>query len=147
MRYIRRGPPTKRRSPGQWVVTPSLPRLLPQHTLTEPSEHTLGQVLAALSRREGYVTRSEARRAAVSKYFYFLLVQVLLIQAVAGSLSGALTAVMRKPTSLVALLGAKLPQTSTFFMLFILLKVVCVLPAEGSVSCVCVVPLPLCPAP
>ncbi|KAF9374575.1 hypothetical protein CPB97_012018 [Podila verticillata] len=81
-------------------------------------------VLTMMSQFEGHVRFSSVTLAVMSKYFFFLLVNVLLISALAGGFLETLSAVKGKdfsPIQVITTLSQKLPKTSTFFCTYALL--------------------------
>ncbi|MCO5607709.1 hypothetical protein L7F22_061908 [Adiantum nelumboides] len=79
-------------------------------------------MLLKLSQIEGIPAKSHIVRAAAGKYFYFNVFNVFLGVTLAGTLFESLNALIKKPTSVVALLSESLPKQATFFISFIALK-------------------------
>ncbi|CAG8537706.1 13039_t:CDS:2 [Cetraspora pellucida] len=79
-------------------------------------------ILRALSKFEGFVRHSAVSLSLQEKYFFFLLINVLLVTTSANGAFQALPEIIRNPTSIVSSLAQNLPLASTFFLTYVLLS-------------------------
>ncbi|CAG8534484.1 7442_t:CDS:2 [Dentiscutata heterogama] len=70
----------------------------------------------------GLVTHSGVMLSLQEKYFFFLLINVLLVTASANGIFQALPSFIQAPTSIVSSLAQNLPLASTFFLTYVLLS-------------------------
>ncbi|CAG8582060.1 6249_t:CDS:2, partial [Cetraspora pellucida] len=90
-----------------------------------PARYWLGNfddVFAPLSKFEGFVRYSAVSLSLQEKYFFFLLINVLLVTTSANGAFQALPEIIRDPTSIVSSLAQNLPLASTFFLTYVLLS-------------------------
>eukprot|EP00898_Chlorokybus_atmophyticus_P005238 jgi/Chlat1/5715/Chrsp38S05527 len=85
-----------------------------------------------MSQFEGWWASSKIDRMGTSKLFYFMLINSWLGYTVSGSIFSNLKRMIDSPTSIPSLLATGIPQTATFFLAFVLLKALVVLPLELS---------------
>ncbi|KAI8070476.1 hypothetical protein BC940DRAFT_339916 [Gongronella butleri] len=90
----------------------------------------LPMILNGLSIIEGFPTRSEAEESTFSKYFFFLLVNVLLIFSISSALFKTLTDILEDPTELANILATTLPQVSPFFVNYTIIHGFLMLPFQ-----------------
>ncbi|KAF9116942.1 hypothetical protein BGX27_008090 [Mortierella sp. AM989] len=82
-------------------------------------------ILTALSKFEGHVQYSTITRAVMSKYFLFLLINVLFITTLAGGAIetfGKLEKGGFSPIEVISMISTSLPAVSTFFVSYALLQ-------------------------
>ncbi|CAG8547622.1 7201_t:CDS:2 [Paraglomus brasilianum] len=79
-------------------------------------------ILRFLSKQEGIVTYSGITASVQAKYFFFLVVNVLLVTTFSSGVSSALPALIKNPTSAIDILGKQLPLASAFFISYVLLS-------------------------
>ncbi|CAI2166614.1 17007_t:CDS:2 [Funneliformis geosporum] len=80
-------------------------------------------ILKFLSRFEGIVTYSSVDLSLQSKYYFFLVVNVLLISTFANGIFTALPNLIENPTQAIDILAVNLPLASTFFLTYVLLTI------------------------
>nr|CAG8501197.1 8973_t:CDS:2 [Entrophospora candida] len=78
-------------------------------------------ILRILSKFEGIVTHSRVEISVQQKYFFFLVVNVLLVTALANGVLSALPLILNVGDT-VNVLAAKLPAVSTFFLTYVFLS-------------------------
>ncbi|CAH1759207.1 2976_t:CDS:2 [Entrophospora sp. SA101] len=78
-------------------------------------------ILRILSKFEGIVTHSRVEISVQRKYFFFLVVNVLLVTALANGVLSALPLILNVGDT-VNVLAAKLPAVSTFFLTYVFLS-------------------------
>jgi len=83
-----------------------------------------------LSRIQGLQARSYIELAAVSKYFFFLLVNVLLVFTVAGTVSISIDDILTEPRKIGPILASTLPEVAPFFVNVIILQGIGMFPVE-----------------
>ncbi|RHZ82817.1 hypothetical protein Glove_103g218 [Diversispora epigaea] len=83
----------------------------------------LSIVLRALSKFEGIITYSGVEISLQKKYYFFLIVNVLLVTTFANGIFEALPALIDSPTSIINTLATNLPLASTFFLTYVLLSI------------------------
>ncbi|KAG0085312.1 hypothetical protein BGZ93_000744 [Podila epicladia] len=82
-------------------------------------------ILTMMSQFEGHVRFSSVTLAVMSKYFFFLVVNVLLVSALTGGFLATLGDIQEKgfsPIDVINILSEKLPKTSTFFCTYAMLQ-------------------------
>ncbi|KAK9768857.1 phosphate metabolism protein 7 [Basidiobolus ranarum] len=79
-------------------------------------------ILALLSRYEGLVRDSDIQISVMNKYFFFLIVNVLLVTTLASGIFKVLHNMINNPSSIVKRLAESLPSASTFFMTYVMLN-------------------------
>ncbi|KAG0333902.1 hypothetical protein BG004_000644, partial [Podila humilis] len=82
-------------------------------------------ILTMMSQFEGHVRFSSVTLAVMSKYFFFLVVNVLLISALGGGFISTFGSVKGKdfsPMEIINIMSEKLPKASTFFCTYALLQ-------------------------
>lgn len=83
----------------------------------------LSRFLMFLSKKEGLPSESQAVRAAIKKYFYFVVFDVFLGFTAWGTFLDALQGFIDQPSDqFMPLLGLSVPRNSNFFITFIALK-------------------------
>ncbi|CAG8540172.1 15380_t:CDS:2 [Funneliformis mosseae] len=80
-------------------------------------------ILKFLSKFEGIVTYSSVDLSLQGKYYFFLVVNVLLISTFANGIFTALPNLIEKPTQAIDILAVNLPLASTFFLTYVLLTI------------------------
>ncbi|CAG8522677.1 3828_t:CDS:10 [Paraglomus occultum] len=75
-----------------------------------------------LSRLQGLQARSYIELSAVSKYFFFLLVNVLLVFTVAGTVSISIDDILTEPRKIGPILASTLPEVAPFFVNIVILQ-------------------------
>ncbi|GBB83502.1 hypothetical protein RclHR1_10200009 [Rhizophagus clarus] len=78
-------------------------------------------VLRLLSKFEGNVTNSGVDLSLQGKYFFHLVVNVLLVTTFANGIFKSLPELIKNPTQAVEILANNLPRASTFFLTYVLL--------------------------
>ncbi|KAG0034795.1 hypothetical protein BGZ81_003199 [Podila clonocystis] len=82
-------------------------------------------ILTMMSQFEGHVRYSSVTLAVMSKYFFFLVVNVLLISALTGGFLATWGEIENggfSPIDVINILSEKLPKTSTFFCTYAMLQ-------------------------
>ncbi|KAI8367508.1 uncharacterized protein BYT42DRAFT_128832 [Radiomyces spectabilis] len=87
-------------------------------------------IFNALSVVEGFTTRSEAEESSFSKHFFFLLFNVLLVFTISSALFKTLKDMLEDPTQIANLLASSLPQVAPFFVNYIILQGIMLLPIQ-----------------
>ncbi|KAJ2962527.1 hypothetical protein NQZ79_g2359 [Umbelopsis isabellina] len=82
----------------------------------------LPMILSYLAMFEGIPLISEIERYVQSKYFMFLMVNVLLVVTIAGTVFTSIGQIIQSPTSIVSLLATSLPTVSNFFVNYLILQ-------------------------
>ncbi|RIA89933.1 hypothetical protein C1645_771079 [Glomus cerebriforme] len=80
-------------------------------------------ILRFLSRFEGIVTNSGVDLSLQSKYFFYLVMNVLLVTSFANGIFNSLPDLINSPTKIVEILANNLPRASTFFLTYVLLTI------------------------
>jgi hypothetical protein len=84
-------------------------------------------IMGILSKREGHPSKSEVNASTFGKLIYFQIVQVFLVPLFAGSSLQSLidnwTQLKDDPSLIVDLLGKSIPNQSTLYMVYLILKV------------------------
>ncbi|PKY46571.1 DUF221-domain-containing protein [Rhizophagus irregularis] len=80
-------------------------------------------VLRFLSRFEGNVTNSGVDLSLQSKYYFHLVMNVLLVTTFANGILQSLPKLVNNPTQSIEILANNLPRASTFFLTYILLTI------------------------
>lgn len=78
-------------------------------------------VFRMLSSYEGIPRHTSVTLSLMHKYFFFLVVNVLLVTTLAGGIFNTLPDIINNPTGVVFLLAKNLPAASTFFISYVLL--------------------------
>ncbi|RUS17953.1 hypothetical protein BC937DRAFT_89315 [Endogone sp. FLAS-F59071] len=78
-------------------------------------------VFRMLSSFEGIPRHTSVTLSLMHKYFFFLVVNVLLVTTLAGGIFNTLPDIINNPTGVVFLLAKNLPAASTFFISYVLL--------------------------
>ena len=78
--------------------------------------------LRMLTEYEGCLSTSRMQQLVVQKYFFFLIFNVFLVSAIAGSLLDSLGDLFRDPTSLPSKLGQAVPFHANFYVSYILMN-------------------------
>ncbi|KAK9697635.1 hypothetical protein RND81_08G049900 [Saponaria officinalis] len=84
----------------------------------------LPKLLMFLSKVEGIPSESHAVRAASGKYFYFTVFNVFVGVTLGGTLYSTFKKIEAHPNGTVKLLANSLPDSATFFLSFVALKLV-----------------------
>ncbi|KAI9289927.1 hypothetical protein BC943DRAFT_312922 [Umbelopsis sp. AD052] len=79
-------------------------------------------ILGYLAIFEGIPLMSEIERYVQSKYFMFLMINVLLVVTIAGTVFTSIAQIVQSPTSIINLLATSLPTVSTFFVNYLILQ-------------------------
>ncbi|KAH8553637.1 hypothetical protein BGW37DRAFT_518579 [Umbelopsis sp. PMI_123] len=79
-------------------------------------------ILSYLAMFEGIPLISEIERYVQSKYFMFLIINVLLVVTIAGTVFSSVAEIIHSPTSIINLLATSLPSVSTFFVNYLILQ-------------------------
>ncbi|KAI9288206.1 hypothetical protein BC943DRAFT_318002 [Umbelopsis sp. AD052] len=87
-------------------------------------------ILDALGQLQGISSRSDLADATLSKYFFFLLVNVLLVFTFFSSLGKTIQNIITNPSSIASLLASSLPQVAPFFVNYVILKGIMLTPLE-----------------
>ncbi|KAG0176708.1 hypothetical protein DFQ28_006940 [Apophysomyces sp. BC1034] len=87
-------------------------------------------LLNALSVIEGFSTRSGAEESTFRKHFFFMLFNVLLVFTVSSTLFKTFTEIRDDPTKIASILAEKLPQVSPFFVNYVVMQGVMLLPIQ-----------------
>ncbi|KAI9303434.1 hypothetical protein BJ944DRAFT_250680 [Cunninghamella echinulata] len=90
----------------------------------------LPMILHALSIIEGFPTRSEAEESTFSKHFFFLLFNVLLVFTLSSTLFKTLHDILEDPTQLANILAINLPKVAPFFVNYIVMHGMMLLPIQ-----------------
>ncbi|KAI8084845.1 uncharacterized protein BX664DRAFT_266866 [Halteromyces radiatus] len=90
----------------------------------------LPMILNALSVVEGFPTRSEAEESTFSKYFFFLLFNVLLVFTASSALFKTLREILEDPSQIANILATKLPQVAPFFVNYTVIHGMMLLPIQ-----------------
>ncbi|KAI9146505.1 hypothetical protein BKA69DRAFT_1045074 [Paraphysoderma sedebokerense] len=85
-------------------------------------------LLDVISNLQGYKSYSETSLSSLNKHFYFLLFNVLLVFTVAGTIFQSVSAIIKSPTEIVDILASSLPQVGPFFVNYMILHSLGVLP-------------------
>ncbi|KAI8581589.1 hypothetical protein K450DRAFT_232048 [Umbelopsis ramanniana AG] len=87
-------------------------------------------ILDALGQLQGISSRSDLADATLSKYFFFLLLNVLLVFTFFSSLGKTIQSIIMNPSSVANLLASSLPQVAPFFVNYVILKGIMLTPLE-----------------
>ncbi|ORZ02958.1 hypothetical protein BCR43DRAFT_482456 [Syncephalastrum racemosum] len=87
-------------------------------------------IVNLLSVIEGFRTRSEAEESSFSKHFLFLLLNVLLVFTLSSALFKTLKGMIEDPTQIANILATSLPQVSPFFVNYVVLHAMMLLPIQ-----------------
>ncbi|KAF9586186.1 hypothetical protein BGW38_008811 [Lunasporangiospora selenospora] len=81
-------------------------------------------ILTLMSTFEGHVRHSTITLAVMKKYFFFLVVNVLLVSTISGGIFNTISGVDKdfSPIELISILSVRLPGCSTFFITYALLQ-------------------------
>ncbi|CAO3586312.1 unnamed protein product [Absidia cylindrospora] len=90
----------------------------------------LPMILNGLSVVEGFRTRSEAEDSTFSKYFFFLLFNVLLVFTASSALFKTLHDILEDPAQIANILATKLPQVAPFFVNYIVINGMMLIPIQ-----------------
>eukprot|EP00899_Mesostigma_viride_P027905 jgi/Mesvir1/829/Mv17411-RA.3 len=93
----------------------------------------LPAICVALAKVDGYPSLSTIDRAAFSKLYWFVAVNIWFGQIAGGSILNKIEEITENVSDLPRILGQAIPTTATFFIDFTLLKTLGVLPMEGFV--------------
>ncbi|KAG0369611.1 hypothetical protein BGZ54_009420 [Gamsiella multidivaricata] len=88
------------------------------------------RILLALCRRQGIQSRSEIAQSLYNKYFMFILFNVVLVFTIIGTWSQAINKVYHNIGELTLLLAASLPRVAPFFVNYIILRGIGLLPLQ-----------------
>ena len=84
-------------------------------------------LLISMQRRQA---RSLNDRTFFAQYYFFLVIQVFLFYQISGTIFSLLEDWYKNPTEFVKLLGRSVPLNATFFLQYMLLKLLLLLPVE-----------------
>ncbi|RUP45025.1 hypothetical protein BC936DRAFT_148710 [Jimgerdemannia flammicorona] len=79
-------------------------------------------ILIYICQFEAVPLYSRMEEAVQSRYFFFLIINVLLVVTVAGTIFSSIEQILETPTDLVSILATSLPAVSTFFVNYLLLQ-------------------------
>ncbi|RUS27954.1 hypothetical protein BC938DRAFT_482527 [Jimgerdemannia flammicorona] len=79
-------------------------------------------ILIYICQFEAVPLYSRMEEAIQSRYFFFLIINVLLVVTVAGTIFSSIEQIIETPTDLVSILATSLPTVSTFFVNYLLLQ-------------------------
>ncbi|ORY07578.1 DUF221-domain-containing protein [Basidiobolus meristosporus CBS 931.73] len=82
----------------------------------------LPHVLSIISRFEGLVRDSDIQISVMSKYFFFLIINVLLVNTFVGGIFNSLEELSKNPSAIIDRLATNLPNSSTFFITYVILN-------------------------
>eukprot|EP00271_Cylindrocystis_brebissonii_P008390 TRINITY_DN22607_c0_g1_i1.p1 TRINITY_DN22607_c0_g1~~TRINITY_DN22607_c0_g1_i1.p1 ORF type:complete len:739 (-),score=125.16 TRINITY_DN22607_c0_g1_i1:392-2608(-) len=82
----------------------------------------LPYILYFLSCLEALPSQSSIERAAIAKYYWFIVLNVFLGVTLSGGIFGALYQIVNENANVVDLLGASIPERATFFISYIALS-------------------------
>ncbi|GAB5593361.1 phosphate metabolism protein 7 [Umbelopsis nana] len=100
----------------------NLERLLPFLAPVINLNETIHGIIEDLAIFQGVPLRSEIERYVQSKYYMFLVVNVLLVVTIAGTVFTSIAVIIHTPTSIINLLATSLPTVSTFFINYLILQ-------------------------
>ena len=75
-----------------------------------------------IAKAEGLVAFSEVQMNAFSRYFLFQVLNVFLVNAVAGSIFDTLAIILENPEAAFEMLGSSLLRMSSFFVTLVTMK-------------------------
>ncbi|KAI8876936.1 DUF221-domain-containing protein [Backusella circina FSU 941] len=78
-------------------------------------------VFSYLTKNEGIPQKSFVELSVLHKFFFFQFVDVVLVSTISGGIANILSLV-QNPLDIITTLSEKLPQTSTFFITFVMLQ-------------------------
>ncbi|CAG8567760.1 9302_t:CDS:10 [Ambispora leptoticha] len=87
-------------------------------------------ILDFLSKKQGLQARSYVELSTLSKFFFFLLVNVLLIFTIAGTIFKSLEDIITEPTKVAKILATTLPTVAPFFVNFVILEGIGIYPLQ-----------------
>jgi hypothetical protein len=82
----------------------------------------LSFILTLVSTFEGIPLATRVQLSVMNKYYFFLVVNVLLVVTFATGIMSALNQLKDNPTSAIDVLAANMPKASTFFVTYVLLQ-------------------------
>ncbi|KAI8870011.1 DUF221-domain-containing protein, partial [Ramicandelaber brevisporus] len=82
----------------------------------------LPRILRMLAVFEGKVRKSDVELSLIHRYFFFLFVQMFLVQTLVGGLAKAASSIYGNPGHLPLMLAEKMPGISLYFISFVLLR-------------------------
>ncbi|CAM6120738.1 unnamed protein product [Calypogeia fissa] len=82
----------------------------------------LPMILMAMSKFEGHLSRSALDQVSAAKFYYFLLVGILLATIITGSLAGQLKVILesKSVTDILTILGNTVPMKATYFITYLM---------------------------
>lgn len=84
--------------------------------------NVLPPLIRVLGMLEGIAAESWNQRVALSRYFWFQVINVFLVTTVAGTIFDTISMIVEDPTKTLTLLGESLPKVCGFFVMYILIK-------------------------
>ncbi|TYZ64178.1 hypothetical protein PybrP1_006325 [[Pythium] brassicae (nom. inval.)] len=75
-----------------------------------------------LSEREGHPSRTEVRASVFTKLVYFQLIQIFFVTVIVGTVLDSLEEILDQPKKLIGMLGRSMPQQSTFFISYVIVR-------------------------
>ncbi|KAF1313697.1 Calcium permeable stress-gated cation channel 1, partial [Globisporangium splendens] len=79
-------------------------------------------VFSFLSGREGHPSNTEVRASVFTKLAYFQLIQIFFVTVIVGTVLDSLEEIVDRPKVLVGMLGRSMPQQSTFFISYVIVR-------------------------
>eukprot|EP00611_Tribonema_gayanum_P022095 TRINITY_DN4374_c0_g1_i2.p1 TRINITY_DN4374_c0_g1~~TRINITY_DN4374_c0_g1_i2.p1 ORF type:complete len:303 (-),score=119.84 TRINITY_DN4374_c0_g1_i2:181-1089(-) len=84
--------------------------------------NALPPLIRALGVAEGSAAESWNQKVALSRYFYFQVINVFLVTTIAGTVFDTLSLIVDSPSKALTLLGESLPKMCGFFCEYVLIK-------------------------
>eukprot|EP00980_Cylindrotheca_fusiformis_P015080 scaffold4157_cov136-Cylindrotheca_fusiformis.AAC.30 len=85
-------------------------------------QQMLPPLFMAIGKLEGCISFSEVQMRAFSRYFLFQVLNVFLVTTIAGSIFDTIAIIVENPEQAFELLGKSLPNLSSFFITFVIIK-------------------------
>lgn len=79
-------------------------------------------VFGFLSTREGHPSNTEVRASVFTKLVYFQLIQIFFVTVIVGTVLDSLEEIVDQPKKLIGMLGRSMPQQSTFFISYVIIR-------------------------
>ncbi|OZJ03881.1 hypothetical protein BZG36_03954 [Bifiguratus adelaidae] len=90
----------------------------------------LPMIMEYLGKLQGVTSRSELEESTMSKYFFFLLFNVLLVFTIASTFWKTFVDIAHDPTSIPSILAEKLPSVAPYFVNYIILSGIGLMPLQ-----------------
>lgn len=79
-------------------------------------------VFSFLSAREGHPSNTEVRASKFTKLVFFQLIQIFFVTVIVGTVLDSLEEILDQPKKLIGMLGRSMPQQSTFFISYVIIR-------------------------